>query len=91
MITYKGEPTNEEMLERLAMWELWSPGRGLRDNDLRINHPCPCCGSGKNTESVRDEWNICYTCMIAFTLDDLMPVRDPTEPVILQPYEEDSD
>jgi len=82
---YTGEPTEQEIQQRLEFWNSWSPN-SYKDNHLRIHHPCPCCGSDEDTEWVRQEWNICYNCLIAFTLDDLIPVYDPT---MLQPEEED--
>lgn len=80
---YTGEPTGQEMKQRLAFWKSWSPN-SYRDDHLRINHPCPCCGSDTDTEWVREDsegnsWNICYSCMIAFTLEDLEPVVTPEE------------
>jgi len=75
---YTGEPTEQEMEQRLTFWKSWSPN-AYRDNHLRINHPCPCCGSDVDTEWVREEWNICYSCMIAFSMEDLTPVVTPEE------------
>jgi len=80
---YTGEPTQQEMEQRLAFWKSWSPN-GYKDNHLRIHPFCPCCGSDEDTEWVRQEWNICYDCFIAFTLADLIPVHDPG---MLQPYD----
>ena len=84
---YTGEPTQQEMEQRLAFWKSWSPN-SYKDNHLRIHHPCPCCNSDKDTEWVRQEWNICYDCLIAFTLTDLTPVHDPG---MLQPYDPDEE
>jgi len=75
---YTGEPTEQEMEERLKFWQSWSPN-AYRDNHLRINHPCPCCGSDTDTEWVRNEWNVCYSCFITFTLKDLEPMVTPEQ------------
>ena len=75
---YTGEPTEQEINQRLSFWQSWSPNN-YKDNHLRIQTICPCCNSDEDTEWVREEWNICYRCFIAFTLDDLVPVYDPNE------------
>ena len=73
---YSGEITDEEIQHRLDEWYKWDE-RGYKANHLRIQHTCPCCGSDDDTEWVRQEYNICYNCMIGFTLRDLQPVYDP--------------
>jgi len=73
---YTGEPTEEEIQQRLEFWQSWSPN-GYKDNHLRITKFCPMCESPNDTEWVRNEWYICYNCMIAFTLEDLEPVVTP--------------
>ena len=84
---YTGEPTEQEIQQRLEFWKSWSPD-SYKDNHLRIHPPCPCCESDEDTEWVRQEWNICYKCLIAFTLEDTIPVYDPS---ILQPYDPKED
>lgn len=62
-----GEPTIEE-IRWYANWD------NMQDH-LAIRHTCPCCG-GKRTRWLRQEWNICFDCEIAFTFDDMRPVVD---------------
>ncbi len=56
---YEGEPTNIEILQRKQYHT--ENGR----NSLAISHRCPACG-GKDTEWVRQEWAICFDCIISF-------------------------
>ena len=74
---YTGEPTESEIQQRLEFWNSWSPN-SYKDNHLRIHHRCPMCESDEDTDWVRGEWNVCYHCFIAFTLEDIEPVYDPT-------------
>lgn len=61
---YTGEPTDTEILQRLAFHLMHGP------NHLAIHHICPAC-NGKNTEWVRNQWAICYDCEIAFDAFEL--------------------
>lgn len=79
---YSGEPTAEEIAQRLEFWKRWSPG-AYKDDHLRIHPKCPNCNSNKDTEWVRNEWSICYNCLIAFTFEDTIPYY------IIQDYEQD--
>jgi len=72
---HTGEPTEEEIQQRLEFWQSWSPN-GYKDNHLRITKACPMCESPDDTEWVRNEWYICYNCMIAFTLQDSIGYYD---------------
>lgn len=92
---YTGKPSDAEIQQRFEFWQNWNP-KGYKANHLRINNPCPCCDSTEDTEWVREDeegvgWNICYRCRIAFTLEDSMPVYDPTNPpleLLMEYYEE---
>jgi hypothetical protein len=79
LFEYTGEVTDEEIQHRLDEWFKWDK-RGYKANHLRIQHICPVCNSMEDTEWVRQEYNICYKCMISFTLADLQPVYDPKNP-----------
>lgn len=63
---YSGEPVQEEIL-KLEPYH--------KDNSLAIRHRCPNCG-GHNTAWRRDEWSVCFTCVIAFTLEDSLGYYD---------------
>ncbi len=56
---YEGEPTETEILQRLAFHLMHGP------NHLAIKHTCPACHS-PDAEWVRNEWAICYACELAF-------------------------
>ena len=73
LFEYEGEPTEEEIKQRLEFWKHWSPN-GYKDNHLRIHLTCPCCESNEDTDWVRDEYHVCYNCLISFTLEDSVPV-----------------
>ena len=57
---YLGEPQLYEILHRKEYLEIWGP------NHLTIHHPCPACG--QQGDYVRNEWAICYNCLIAFDI-----------------------
>ncbi len=61
---YEGEPTQEEIIQRLEFWQHWDR-RGVKGNHLRIWRPCPNC-DGDNTEWVRQRWHVCYDCLITW-------------------------
>jgi hypothetical protein len=55
----KGRPTDREIL-------YWKHNDHVWNSDLVIRKECPHCGSTR-TRWVRNEWNICLTCLIPFT------------------------
>jgi len=56
---YEGEPGEIEILQRKEFRDKHGP------NSLAIKHTCPVCGN-HNTEWVRNQWSICYDCLITF-------------------------
>jgi hypothetical protein len=78
---YEGEPTPEEIIQRLDFWNSWDKC-GVKGNRLRIWKACPNCGSD-HTEWVRNQWYVCYDCIITFTLEDIEDYCD------VQAYEAD--
>ena len=73
------EPTIEELIQRLDMWNEWDK-RGVKGNHLRIWRHCPNC-HGDNTEWIRNQYYACYDCLITFTLEDLetcIPIEELT-------------
>ncbi len=70
---YHGEPELYEILHLKEFREIWGP------DHLAIHHVCPACG--KDGEWVRNQYAICFNCLIAFdafevyidlTIDDEM-------------------
>ena len=70
---YSGEPTPEEIIHRLEDNKLHN-----HNTKLWIRHKCPNCGN-RNTKWIRQEWSICFDCIIAFTLDDALGYYDVAE------------
>lgn len=62
------EPTEQDIKD----WYSWD----LMKDHLAIRHPCPCCGKSR-TRWIGREWNICYDCLIGFTMTDMIPVGTP--------------
>ncbi len=56
---YSGEPELYEILFLKEYRDIWG------HDSLATYHPCPACNSRK-AEWVRQEWCICYDCLIAF-------------------------
>ncbi len=77
---YEDEPGGVEILQRKAYRTMYGP------NHLAIKHTCPACG-GMNTEWVRREWSICYTCEIAFEGNERY--YDLTEEECIEPASND--
>ena len=61
---YEGEPTDIEMLHRDA-----ERVRTQDDDHLLITIKCPACG-GRDTRWVRNQWHICFHCVLAYTTDE---------------------
>lgn len=76
-----GEPQPDEI-------QYWAEWDNMKDN-LATRHQCPCCGGG-HTRWVRQEWNICYDCEIAFTMEDIEPIYDVNQPPSIQQLERES-
>lgn len=57
---YEGEPTQEEIIQREPYY---------KDDHLAIRPKCPMC-EGRNTAWIRQEWYVCFGCLISFTSDD---------------------
>jgi len=62
------EPTEQD----IKAWYDWDQ---MQDH-LAIRHPCPCCGK-RRTRWIGREWSICYSCLIGFTFEDMVPVHTP--------------
>lgn len=60
---YCGEPQLDEMLYQMEREEVWDK------SSLGISRSCPNC-SGKHTHNTTRGWIICFSCLIAFTLED---------------------
>ena len=60
---YTGKPTLYEIQHLKEQLETWGVGRVGRD----IHKVCPSCGS-KKAEWLRNEWAVCYDCLLAFDI-----------------------
>lgn len=59
--------TDEPQAEELNLWQsMYDPS-----DQLAIRHECPYCGSHK-TQWMRNEWHMCFNCLIPFTTAQAM-------------------
>ena len=85
---YEGEPTTEELIQRVE----------LGNHQLGYRHTCPNCSSG-NTNFLRNSYWMCHSCIIWFTTQDAVGYYDTAaykagemvEQVILDELEENNE
>ena len=64
-MNYEGEPTQQEITERIRM------------GNFQIGYKLPCPNCGKvNTEFLRNSYWLCHHCGIWFTTEDAQPIYD---------------
>jgi len=56
---YEGEPSETEILQRKEFRDKYGVDK------LSSKHTCPACGK-HNAEWVRNQWAICYDCLLTF-------------------------
>jgi len=64
---YSGEPTDEELQQRVE----------LGNHQLGFRHKCPNCGS-TDTNFIRNNYWMCHHCVIWFTTEDALGYYDVT-------------
>ena len=65
---HQGEPTQEELDQRVA----------LGNHQLGYRQSCPNCEKD-NTSFIRNDYWMCHSCVIWFTTQDAIGYYDPNE------------